>query len=88
MKRYIFIAILGIFSVNVALFAQSIEENPIVRDALDEMFEHLDKSKVPTGLLRDYAFELVDFSNYDGKFLSDSNVVDYGSNNYVDFTFE
>lgn len=77
MRRHIFIAIIGLFFVNATLSAQSIEENPVVREALDEMFEHLDKSKVPTGLLRDYAFELVDFSKYDGKALSDSNIVDY-----------
>lgn len=77
MRRHKFIAIIGLFFANIVLSAQSMEENPVVRETLDEMFEHIDKSKVPTGLLRDYAFELVDFSKYDGKILSDSNIVDY-----------
>ena len=77
MRRHKFFAIIGLFFANIVLSAQSMEENPVVREALDEMFEHIDKSKVPTGLLRDYAFELVDFSKYDGKILSDSNIVDY-----------
>lgn len=56
-------------------FAQDPEENTIVREALDKMFEHLDKTKVPTGLLLDYAFDLVDFDRYDGSQLTDSNYV-------------
>ena len=44
----------------------SIEENDIVRSALDEMFEDLDKSRVPTGYLLDYAVDLVELSDYDG----------------------
>ena len=40
---------------NSASAQTSIEENDIVRSALDEMFEDLDKSRVPTGYLLDYA---------------------------------
>ena len=54
----------------------SIEENDIVRSALDEMFEDLDKSRVPTGYLLDYAVDLVELSDYDGTELTDSNYVD------------
>ena len=54
----------------------SIEENDIVRSALDEMFEDLDKSRVPTGYLLDYAVDLVELSDYDGAELTDSNYVD------------
>lgn len=51
------------------------EENVIVRSSLDKMFENLDKSKVSTGLLLDYAMDLIDFEKYNGKFLADSNYV-------------
>lgn len=54
----------------------SIEENDIVRSALDEMFEDLDKSRVPTGYLLDYAVDLVELSDYDGSEITDSNYVD------------
>ena len=37
---------------------------------------NLDKSKIPHGLLRDYAFELADLDIYNGKELNDSNYVD------------
>ena len=40
------------------------------------MFTHLDKYKIPTGLLLDYAVDLVDFSLYDGTKLDDSNLMD------------
>ena len=53
----------------------SIEENDIVRSALDEMFEDLDKSRVPTGYLLDYAVDLVELPDYDGTELTDSNYV-------------
>lgn len=58
------------------LCAQDVENNTIVRETLDKMFEHLDKTKVPTGLLLDYAFDLVDFDRYDGSSLTDSNYVE------------
>lgn len=51
------------------------EENVIVRSSLDKMFKNLDKSKVSTGLLLDYAMDLIDFEKYNGKFLADSNYV-------------
>lgn len=63
------------------ILAQSIEENIEVRTFLDNMFMHIDKSKIKTGLLRDYAFDLVDFEKYDGTQLTDSNYVER-------FTFE
>ena len=52
-----------------------VEDTPEVRNWLDNMFQHLDKSKVPHGLLRDYAFELADLDIYNGKELNDSNYV-------------
>ncbi len=74
MKKLIFFLVLYFAGMTV-LSAQNIEDNVAVRDALDKMLEHLDKTKVPTGLLRDYAFDLVDFDRYDGAALTDSNYV-------------
>lgn len=39
------------------------------------MFEELNKSKVPTGYLLDYAMDLVEFERYNGMELTDSNFV-------------
>ena len=75
MKRLILFFVLS-FSGMMVLSAQNIEENAAVRDALDKMLERLDKTKVPTGLLLDYAFDLVDFDRYDGSALTDSNYVE------------
>lgn len=55
--------------------AQTITSNEVVRSSLDEMFEDLDKSKVPTGYLLDYAMDLVEFDRYNGMELTDSNYV-------------
>ena len=42
------------------------------------MFENIDKTKISTGYLRDFAFELVDFDLFNGEELTDSNRVDSG----------
>ena len=55
--------------------AQTIIDNEIVRNSLDNMFDDLDKSKVPTGYLLDYAMDLVEFDRYNGMELTDSNFV-------------
>lgn len=52
-----------------------VEDTPEVRNWLDNMFQNIDKSKVPYGLLRDYAFELADLDVYNGQELNDSNYV-------------
>lgn len=74
MRRFILLYIFIILSV--CAYCQTIEENKEIRDALDHMFEKLDKSKVPHGLLRDFAFEMVELDYYNGKEISDSNYVD------------
>lgn len=68
-----FVLLLGITQ---KMFAQGVEENSEVKDYLDNMFSTLDKSKVPCGLLRDYAFELTDLDKYTGDVLTDKNYVD------------
>ena len=66
---------IAICHCGIASGQTSIEENEIVRASLDEMFDNLDKTKIPTGLLLDYAVDLVDFSKFDGISLTDSNYV-------------
>lgn len=61
---------------NQLSFAQNIEDNEIVRDDLDAIYQNLDKNRIPTGYLRDYAFELIDFELFTGENLTDSNYVD------------
>ncbi len=68
--------VFGVSFVN----AQNIDENITIRSSLNSMFEGVNKSKVPTQLLLDYAIDLVELSNYDGLTLTDSNyisLVDY-----------
>lgn len=51
------------------------EENLVVRNQLVHMFSDVDRTKVPTQLLLDYAIDLVELSNYDGRTLTDSNYI-------------
>ena len=73
--RYGIILLLIITSVAHA-YGQAVEENEKVRTFLDNMFGTLDKSKVPHGLLRDFAFELVDMDRFDGSSLTKTNSID------------
>ena len=64
-----------IFASTLVLDAQnSLEENAVIREQLDAMFSNLDKTKVPTGLLLDYAVNLVDLSEYVGNITEDNCV--------------
>lgn len=81
-KWLLFAALLSILPLAQG-YGQTLEENPEIRTMLDKMFEHLDKTKVPTGLLLDYAFDLVDFENFDGYALRDSNYVNNGTYEYM-----
>ena len=51
------------------------EENLVVRNQLVHMFSDVDRTKVPTQLLLDYAIDLVELSNYDGRTLTDGNYI-------------
>lgn len=72
-KLYILLVVL--WSSSLSLSAQTVSDNNIIRGALDVMFEGLDKTKVPTGYLSDYAVDLVNFNQYSGVELTDSNYV-------------
>ena len=65
MKNIIFL-LCCIFYMSALGQSHFVEDTPEVRNWLDNMFQHLDKSKIPHGLLRDYAFELADLDIYNG----------------------
>ena len=77
MKKYIYgyliCAMLLMFGNYTNLSAQtSIEETNVVRVNLNMMFDRLLVQEKPiTGLLRDYAVDLVDLDDYDGTKLND-----------------
>jgi len=52
---------------------------------MDILFQHMDKSKITTGLLSDYALEWVDMAAYDG-IPSDTNYVDIAAWNSLYFS--
>lgn len=73
--KHVFLIFLFFFPTTLSL-AQNLEENQEVRSFLDDMFQPLDKTRVPYGLLRDYAFELVNLDRFDGTRLENNNYVD------------
>lgn len=79
MKKYIrkiLLLFLSLFCLLQPFFGQALEENQVVRSFLDGMFQNLNKSKVPHGLLSDFAFELVDLERFSGNQLTDKNYTD------------
>ena len=83
MKRYILGTIFSIICQAV-LYGQNvdIENDANVRTQIETIFDHLDKSRVPTGLLRDYSTDLVDYSIYDGT-MNDSNIASLTKYEYI-----
>lgn len=58
--------------------AQQRGKDESLRKVLDKMFAHIDKNKVPTGLLRDYAEEYEDLDIFTGIVpLTEHNAADY-----------
>lgn len=75
MKTIKYIIIHSLCLICLTLSAQNIEDNEAVRTYVDNYFENIDKTRIPTGYLKEYAFELIDFSTYDGLSLTDDNSV-------------
>lgn len=73
MKRFLLFH-LSVFLTLISLDLYSQDTNS-VRQRLNYMFQPLEKNKVPTGFLLDYAIDLVDFTQYDGSILTDSNYI-------------
>ena len=58
--------------------AQQRGKDESLRKVLDKMFAHIDKNKVPTGLLRDYTEEYEDLDIFTGIVpLTEHNAADY-----------
>lgn len=75
MKR-VFSLLFLLFTLMVETNAQiELNENSNIRTYLNNMFSLLDFSKVPSGLLRDYAVEAADLDIYNGEEMNDSNYV-------------
>ena len=79
MKRIIMVLLSVLLSVQITTYAQSghtaIGDTCALRTMLNEMFEYLEKDRVSSGLLRDYAVEMADLDKYSGTVLSDTNAV-------------
>lgn len=77
MRKLAIIVLLVFTCLSVPIMSgqENVTDNELVRSSLDRMFENLDKTRVPTGLLLDYAVDIVDFEKYDGQSLIDSNYV-------------
>lgn len=70
------LTLLALFYISQPFFGQALEENQEVRTVLDGMFQNLNKSKVPHGLLSDFAFELIELERFDGTQITDKNYID------------
>ena len=72
-------AILSVFLfLCMPTMAQQRGKDESLRKVLDKMFAHIDKNKVPTGLLRDYAEEYEDLDIFTGIVpLTEHNAADY-----------
>lgn len=75
MKRSIILFLGGLF---LSLGVCQGQEFSDIRATIDNLFADLDKSKVPTGLLRDYAVELTDLSAYNGT-IRDDNLINFST---------
>lgn len=54
--------LLVIVTSSIKVFAQHIDDNPMLRYYMDNTFSRLDKSNISTGLLADYAIDLIEWS--------------------------
>lgn len=64
------------FAINTRISAQNIVNSDFINQ-VNTAFSGLDKSRVPNGLLLDYAMELADLNSYNGT-LTDSNKLSKG----------
>lgn len=70
------IYIIGIIIITNVSAQTSVSSLSSIRSELNAMFANLDKDRIPTGLLLDYAIDTIDLSDYDGSNLTDSTYVD------------
>jgi hypothetical protein len=73
MKRKLTLILSGVFCLITTLSAQT-EIDTSFRSSMNFIFANVDKSKVPYGILRDYAMEFTNLENFNGTaVLADSN---------------
>lgn len=77
------LSLLFIIPLSVSAQTGELEENENIRNTIENIFEHIDKGRISTGLLLDYATDLVEIPNYDGTHIADSNAVDADLLNYI-----
>lgn len=75
--------ILLIFLPTHRAYSQGRGEYAQVREYLDHLFEHLDKSKVPTGYLMDNSVNLLDLDYYSGTEITDTNFINISALNDI-----
>lgn len=67
------LAIVWLLIIHAGVQAQEVDSTYAAR--IEYIFKFLDKTKIPTALLKDAAFELAELGNYNGLILADSNLV-------------
>ena len=80
------VSLIVLISLGVVSFAQDYYQT--IRNELEPIFANLDKSRVPTGYLGDYAVEEIDLSRFDGLSITDSNYVAMSDYDRILRTFE
>lgn len=73
---YRFFVSLMMLVIPSLLLAQALDENIGLRQHMNDMFSEIEKNRISTGYLMDYAIDLIDFEDYDGTHLTDTNYVD------------
>lgn len=65
-------------------FNAQIQVNTQWANDVNEIFEDLDKSRIPHGILLDYAMEFIDVPSYNGQLTETQGPFTYAKENYVD----
>ena len=69
----IFISLLFSSKTNAQYMVNGKEADTTFNSSMNYIFGNLDKTKIPFGLLRDYAMEFTNLENFNGTVLVDSN---------------
>jgi hypothetical protein len=71
MKKHLLLVLLS----GVGLFCYGQNTPNAFADRINYIFQHVDKSQVPTGILQEYGIDFTNVNNYSGQLLNDSNQV-------------
>jgi hypothetical protein len=76
MKRITSLLLAGLLCLSITSLSAQTETDTTFRFTMNTIFANVDKSKVPFGILRDYAMEFTNLENFSGTAaLADSNYV-------------